>query len=114
MLYVEDGVGRKRVHRLRTERHPGFGIAGDCESTALEAAEWNETVTEGGRKFMASWREEAVDTARLRQKREASRLESCDCTRKRRTCEAIPICPMDESKESCSGARRTETCVASR
>ena len=54
MLYVEDEVGRKIVHRLRTERHPGFGIAGDCESTALEAAEWNETVTEGGRRFMAS------------------------------------------------------------
>ena len=52
-----------------------FGIAGDCESTVLEADVWDETVTEGGRRFMASWRKEAVDTARLRQKREASRLE---------------------------------------
>ena len=51
-----------------------FGIAGDCESTVLETDERDETVTEGGRRFMTSWRKEEVDTARLRQKREASRL----------------------------------------
>ena len=36
-----------------------------------------ETVTEGGRRFMAAWRKEDVDAARHRQeKREATRLEN--------------------------------------
>ena len=36
---------------------------------------WVETVTEGGRRFMAAWRKEEVDVARHRQeKREAMRL----------------------------------------
>ena len=35
---------------------------------------WVETVTEGGRRFMAAWRKEEVDAARHRQeKREATR-----------------------------------------
>ena len=53
-----------------------FGIiAGDSKATALEADVWVETVTEGGRKFMAAWRKEEVDAARHRQeKREATRL----------------------------------------
>ena len=51
-----------------------FGIAGDWEATALEAKVWVDTVTEGGRRFMAAWRKEEVDAARLRQKkREATR-----------------------------------------
>ena len=33
-----------------------FGIAGDWKATALEAEVWVETVTEGGRKFMAAGR----------------------------------------------------------
>ena len=52
-----------------------FGIAGDWEATALEAEVWVETVTEGGRRFIAAWRKEEVDVARHRQeKREATRL----------------------------------------
>ena len=52
-----------------------FGIAGDWKATALEAEVWVETVTEGGRGFMAAWREEEADAARHRQeKREATRL----------------------------------------
>ena len=53
-----------------------FGIAGDWEATALKKAEvWVETVTEGGRRFMAAWRKEEVDAARHRQeKRAATRL----------------------------------------
>ena len=36
---------------------------------------WVETVTEGGRRFMAAWRKEEVDAARHREeKREAARL----------------------------------------
>ena len=52
-----------------------FGIAGDWKATALNAEVWVETVTEGGRRFMAAWRKEEVDAARHRQeKREATRL----------------------------------------
>ena len=36
---------------------------------------WVETVTDGGRRFMATWRKEEVDAARHRQeKREATKL----------------------------------------
>ena len=52
-----------------------FGIAGDWKATALKAEVWVETVTEGGRRFMAARRKEEVDAARHRQeKREATRL----------------------------------------
>ena len=41
----------------------------------LKAEVWDEVVTEGGRRFMAAWGKEEVDTARHRQeKREATRL----------------------------------------
>ena len=33
-----------------------FDIAGDWEATAVEIEVWVETVTEGGRRFMAAWR----------------------------------------------------------
>ena len=52
-----------------------FGITGDWETTALKAEVWVEAVTEGGRRFMAAWREEEEDAARHRQeKREATSL----------------------------------------
>ena len=53
-----------------------FGIMGDWKGTALlEAEVWAETVTEGGRRFIAAWRKKYVDVARHRQeKREATRL----------------------------------------
>ena len=52
-----------------------FGIAGDWKATALKAEVWVETVTEGGRRFMAAFRKEEEDAARHRQeKREATRL----------------------------------------
>ena len=45
------------------------------KAMALNAEVWVETVTEGGRRFMAAWRKEEVDAARHRQeKREATRL----------------------------------------
>ena len=41
----------------------------------LKAQLWVEAVAEGGRRFMAAWREEEEDAARHRQeKREATRL----------------------------------------
>ena len=52
-----------------------FGIAVDWKATALKAEVWVETVTEGGRRFMAAWRKEEVDAARHRQEnRGATRL----------------------------------------
>ena len=54
-----------------------FGIAGDWKATTLKAGVWVETVTEGGRRFMAAWRKEEIDAARHRQeKREATRLRN--------------------------------------
>ena len=51
-----------------------FGIAGDWKATALKAEVWVETVTEGGRRFMAAWLKDDVDAARHRQeKREPTR-----------------------------------------
>ena len=51
-----------------------FGIAGDWKATALEAEMWVETVTEGGRRFMATWRKEEVDaTGHRQEKREVTR-----------------------------------------
>ena len=46
-----------------------FGIAGDWKATASKAEVWVETVTEGGRRFMAAWRKEEVDAARHRQEK---------------------------------------------
>ena len=43
----------------------GFGIAGDWKSTTLKADKWVDTVTESGRRFIASWRKEEVDAARF-------------------------------------------------
>ena len=65
------------VDRLRTERHPGvWHSGGGLESKALEAEVWVETITGGGRRFMAAWRKEEVDAARYHQeKREATGLE---------------------------------------
>ena len=42
---------------------------------AIKAEVWVEAVTEGGRRFMAAWREDKENAARHRQeKREATRL----------------------------------------
>ena len=43
-----------------------FGITEDWEATALKAEVWLDTVTEGGRRFMAAWRKKEVDAARHR------------------------------------------------
>ena len=52
-----------------------FGITEDWKAMALKTEVWVEAVAEGGRRFMAAWREEKEDGARHRQeKREATRL----------------------------------------
>ena len=63
------------MDRLRTERHPGVWHNGGLESDGVKTEVWVETVTEGGRRFMAAWRKEEVDAARHRQeKRKVTRL----------------------------------------
>ena len=65
---------------------------------------------------MAAWKKEEVDAAiDFSKRRERQRdWESCDRTRKRTTCQATLIRLVNESKESCTDAIRTETCVAPR
>ena len=46
-----------------------FAITGDWKAMALKAGLWVEAVTEGGRKFMAAWKEEKEDAARHRQEK---------------------------------------------
>ena len=76
---------------------------------------WLATVTERGRRLMATWRKEDEDAARHRQeKREANESRNPYRTWKRRTSEVGPIGLVDEPKESCTGMRRVGTCVAPR
>ena len=52
-----------------------FGIVGGWKATTLKAEVWVETATEDGRRFIAAWRKEEVDTARhCQKKKEATRL----------------------------------------
>ena len=63
------------MHRFCTERHPGVWHSGGLEIDGIKSRDVVETVTEGGRRFMAAWRKKEVDEARHRQeKREATRL----------------------------------------
>ena len=74
---VRIGLGRKEKEGPVTYRAyaRAFGIAGDWKSTASEEKVRVETVTEGGRRFKAAWRNEGVDAVRHRQeKREETRL----------------------------------------
>ena len=69
-------VGRRKsgptVYRATSR---AFGITGDWKAMALKAEVWVQAATEGGRRFMAAWREEEEDAARHRQeKRGATRL----------------------------------------
>ena len=46
-----------------------FGMTGDWKATALKTGVWVNTVTEGGRTFIAAWGTEEVDPARHRQEK---------------------------------------------
>ena len=75
-----------------------FGITGDWKTMALKADVWVEAVTEGGRRFMAAWREEEEDAARHRQeKREATNGKFAITHGSVGFCEAAPIGLADES-----------------
>ena len=63
------------MDQLCAERHPGVWHSVELESDGVKAEVWVEAVTEGGRRFMAAWRQEEEDATRHRQeKREATRL----------------------------------------
>ena len=83
-----------------------FDITGDWKTMALKSEVWVEAVTEGGRRFMAAWREEEEDAARHRQeKREATRLTKLQSIAHGSVefCEATPIGLADESWQSLYG-----------
>ena len=72
--YIRGGKEKEWTDCVQSDIR-AFGIAGDWKVTTLKAEVWVETVTEGGRRFMAAWRKEEVDATRHRQeKREATRL----------------------------------------
>ena len=77
-----------------------FGIAGDWKPMALEAKVWIETVTEGGRMFIATWRKEEGGTARHKLTTGQRDWESCHRLRKKhRPREATPIGLVNKLKE---------------
>ena len=112
-----EGMGweGESVDRLRTGRRPRLWHSRGPEAMALEAGVLVETVTKGTRRFMAAWKKEEEDVARHRQKKRGKRdNESCYRRGKRRTCLATSTDLVDESKGSCTGTRRAETCLAPR
>ena len=99
-----------------------FGITGDWKTMALKAEVWVDEVTEGGRRFMAAWREEEEDAARRRQeKREATRLGKLQShTVAYNFAKRHPLAWPTSRRDPCTDARRIETtcvtptCVAPR
>ena len=63
---VRRGQGRKEKERVDCVQSDvrAFGIAAGQRATALEAGVWVETVTEGGRRFMAVCRKYEEGAAR--------------------------------------------------
>ena len=53
-----------------------FGIGGDLKAAVLERGAWDDIVIEGGRRFMAGWREEEESAAITREgKRKAEEAD---------------------------------------
>ena len=75
-----------------------FGITGDWKTMASKAEAWVEAVTEGGRRFMAAWREEEEDAARHRQEKRGNETGKVAIAhRSVEFCEATPTGLADES-----------------
>ena len=51
------GKGKEWTNCVQSDIR-AFGITGDWRAMASKAEMWVEAVTEGGRRFMASWRKE--------------------------------------------------------
>ena len=72
----EAGVKEKECTDCVAEDVQAFGIGGEWKAAALERGAWDDTVIEGGRRFMAGWREEEKSAAITRQrKREAEEAD---------------------------------------
>ena len=82
---------------------------------ALKAEVWDEAVTEGGRRLLASRRIEEEDATRYRQeKREGNETGKVVFAHGSvEFCEATPIGLATCQRNPCKDARRTETCVTS-
>ena len=75
-----------------------FGITGDWNAMVLKAEVWVEAVTEGGRSFMAAWREKEEDAARHRPEQRGNETGKVAIAhRSVEFCEATPIGLADES-----------------
>ena len=71
---------------------------------ALKAEVWVEAVTEGGRRFMAAWREEEEDAARHRQEERGNETGKVPIAHGSvEFCKVTPIGLADESWESLCG-----------
>ena len=77
-----------------------FGITEDWKATAIKAEGWVDTVTGGGRRFMAAWRKEEEDAARHRRNETGKVVMAYESVE---LYEAPPIGLDDESKESLYG-----------
>ena len=64
---------------------------------ALKAEVWVEAVTEGGRRFMAAWREEEEDAAGQRRRESSETGKVAIAHASVEFCEATPIGLADES-----------------
>ena len=65
----------KNKNKIKTLLRVKKALISETTSMAFKAEVWVEAVMEGGRRFMAAWREEEEDAARHHQeKREATRL----------------------------------------
>ena len=78
-----------------------FGITGDWKTMALKAEVWVEAVTEGGRRFMAAWRQEEEDAAGEERGNETGKVAISYGSVE--FCEATPIGLADESQQSLYG-----------
>ena len=70
-----EGPGQRGVTDCVAEDVRAFGIGGDWKAAALERGAWDDTVIEGGRRFMAGWREEEESAAITRQRKRESEEE---------------------------------------
>ena len=75
-----------------------FGITGDWKAMALKAEVWVEAVTEGGRRFMAAWREEEEDVGQTSAEERGNETGQVAIAHGSvEFCEATPIGLADES-----------------
>ena len=100
-----DGKEKEWIHYVQSDFR-AFGITGDWKATTLKAGVWVDTVTEGGRRFVAAWMKEELDAARHRQEKGEGTSQGNKvviASGSVEFCEATPIGVADESKVSLYG-----------